>query len=292
MKNDIYIVEGMALSGQITNFFSKPNTGKTLLILWFLIRFITEGRLKGEDIFYINADDHYKGLFTKSKIAKKHGFEMISPAESGIPPKVILGMLRNMAVDGDADGKIIILDTLKKFVSMMDKNAQATLYEVLRELTAKNATVILAGHANKKLDDEGNLLYEGCGDTESDIDCMYSINLISDDGERAVEFRNTKSRGDVVDRASYAYTKREGGTYYDLLDSVRTLSGGQAKSAIKANKIEQLRKKYESEIIFVKEIIEETPMIQSDIHKAHKNAKSFALMDHSKKAYIRVKNGE
>ena len=63
LKNDEYVFIDLALMGQMTLFYAAPNTGKTLLFIFMLIESIKAGRIKAEDIFYINADDNYKGIF-------------------------------------------------------------------------------------------------------------------------------------------------------------------------------------------------------------------------------------
>tara|TARA_R110000782_G_scaffold48146_1_gene105502 strand:+ start:3199 stop:5289 length:2091 start_codon:yes stop_codon:yes gene_type:complete len=270
LQNDVYIFEGMALKGQITLFFAKPGTGKTLLFMHFIIDSIIKGTIKNSNLFYINADDSYKGLFTKGKMAEKHGFEMISPAESGISPGDILNMLDELSNTDDASEIIIILDTLKKFTDLMNKKNQSDFYNVLRKLVAKNATVIIAGHTNKYPDEEGNLIYEGTSDTMNDIDCAYSINLMTpSEGDVVVEFRRVKSRGDVVSTVSYGYKRVIGMSYYDIVDSVCKLNEQASSLVSEQNKIQEKLNKYESEKLFVQRILNNGPLIQSEIVKIY-----------------------
>lgn len=275
LQNDTYILNEMALRGQITLFYAKPNTGKTLLFLHFLIEAIKDGRTKGEHLFYINADDNYKGLFTKSKIADEFGFYMISPAEANISPKDVLALLDEIAQTEGVMDKIIVMDTLKKFTDMMSKRAQADLYEVLRRLVTKGATVIIAGHANKHKDIDGNLVYEGTSDTMNDIDCAYAIYRMSDpDAEtQVVEFRREKDRGDVIAKVSYEYKKIQGMNYRDIIDSVRRLDDLKAERASRQMVERDLMKKYESEILFVRDLLTNGSMNQSEILKVHKDSK-------------------
>jgi len=48
MLNDIFVLSQIALLGQITIIYAKPNTGKTLLTLHLLIQAIINGTIKGE----------------------------------------------------------------------------------------------------------------------------------------------------------------------------------------------------------------------------------------------------
>jgi len=266
LENEFYVLDGMALDGQITLFYAKPNTGKTLIFIKLLIDGIEDDLIKPEDIFYINADDSYRGLCTKSEIAKEYGFEMTSPAEAGIAPSEIISLLDELSQTDDAKGKIIILDTLKKFADMMNKKSQAELYNVLRKLVAKNATVIIAGHANKHLNAEGNLVYEGTSDTMNDIDCAYSIYLMTDpDGDVVVEFRREKSRGDNIAKVAYGYTRAEGMSYMDLVNSVYKLDGEQAEKATLLGYQKTLSERYDSEIIFITNLLTSGRLNQSQI---------------------------
>ena len=271
LKNETYIFLDIVLSGQITLFYAWPNTGKTIFFLRFTIDAIREGRIKGEDVIYINADDSYKGLFTKTKIASEYGINMISPAEAGVSPQNVLELLDAIAKDNDAEGKIILLDTLKKFADMMSKRSQADLYDVLRRLIAKGGTVIIAGHANKHKDINGNLIYEGTSDTMNDVDCVYSMYRMSDpqDETQIVEFRREKDRGDVIPKVSYKYQKIQGLPYMDMVNSITRMDNNEAANVIRENIQKELKTKFETEMLFVSSLLgKEGTMNQSAIVKA------------------------
>ncbi|MEJ1470943.1 MAG: hypothetical protein RPU59_07750 [Candidatus Sedimenticola sp. (ex Thyasira tokunagai)] len=274
LENDYFILHELALAGQITLFYAWPNTGKTLLFLTLLIQSIKAGRLKAEDLFYINADDNYKGLYTKGRIAQQHGFHMISPAEANTSPKVVLAMLDALASTEAIKGKVIVMDTLKKFVDMMSKRDQAALYEVLRRLVTKGATVIIAGHANKHSDVDGNLVYEGTADTLNDIDCCFSMyRMTEQDAERqVVEFRREKDRGEVIAKVSYEYTRQPGDSYTDIINSVKRLDESQAEQAALEQRASDLKGDFESEILFVTGLLSKGPLSQSEILKRHKSS--------------------
>jgi hypothetical protein len=270
LKNDEYVFIDLALMGQMTLFYAAPNTGKTLLFIFMLIESIKAGRIKAEDIFYINADDNYKGIFIKSQVAKKHGFYMISPDEAGVSREKILEMLDDISAEGCAEGKIILLDTLKKFADMMSKSSQAALYNTLRRFIAKGGTVILAGHANKHKDIDGNLIYEGTSDTKNDVDCMYSMYQMSspEDEKQIVEFRREKDRGEVIASVSYSYQKKKGMHYVQMLDSVQQLGQDEAQESEREMKHKSLTQKYEAEILFIRSTLKTGKKNQSEIIRA------------------------
>lgn len=257
MSSTEFVFTDLALSGQVTLFYAPPNAGKTLLFLRLLIDAIQSNRVRAENIFYINADDSYGGLLDKAKISRHHGFAMISPAEANISPNDVLAMLHDIAITDRIDNKIIVMDTLKKFVDMMSKRAQSDLYAALRVLVTKGATVIIAGHVNKHLDHNGELIYEGTSDTLNDIDCAYAVYPLSEEGAetQVIELRRKKNRGDNIAKVSYRYTKRIGMTYQEIVDSVEILNPNEARKASAIHHCEEMRSKYESEILFVRDLL-------------------------------------
>lgn len=275
LSNDVYIVPDMALDGQITLFYAKPNSGKTLFFMHFIIEGIEEGRINGCDVIYLNADDNYKGTLTKAKIALEYGFLMISPAEAGITPDEVLALLGELADSDDVKGKIIFIDTLKKFTDLMNKTAQRSFYELMRRLVAKNATVIIAGHANKKPADDGNLIYEGTADTMNDVDCAYAMYVTNQtDEETIVKFRQEKSRGDVIQKVSYGYTKKSGASYRDLVDSVHKIDDKSAAKKVAQNAKQKTLRKYEFVIRFLDSVLAGKSLNQTQIMNAYDELKN------------------
>ncbi len=268
---DRYIIPEMALDGQITLFYAKPNTGKTLFFLKFIIDGISNGTIQAKDVFYVNADDSYKGLFAKAKIAKQHGFNMISPAEAGINPADVIRLLDQLSESEEVRGKIIFIDTLKKFADMMNKKSQAHFFHVLRKLGTRDVTVIIASHANKHLNTDGEMIYEGTSDTMNDIDCAYSMHRISDaaDPKQVVEFRREKDRGSVVPRVVYRYRKTNSESYIDIVNSIERVDDGVAQELSLAAKHDEIREKYEPVLLFVTDLLSAGKLIQTDIIKAY-----------------------
>lgn len=279
LKNDVYIFPDLALSGQISLFYGWPNTGKTIFFLRFITDAIREGRITSDKVIYVNADDSYKGLYTKTKIAAEYGFNMVSPAEVGVSHQNILDMLEGIAAENQADGIVVILDTLKKFADMMSKRSQSDLYLVLRKFIAKGGTVIIAGHANKHKDMEGKLVYEGTSDTMNDIDCAYSLYRMSspEDEIQTVEFRREKDRGDVISKVTYQYRKSKGMHYMEMLNSITRLEDEDVEKLAKEAQRHQLEDRFESEIIFVTELLKANgTMNQTEIINALRTDSDFS----------------
>lgn len=270
MRNEIFIIMGLVLSGQITLFFGKPNSGKTLFVLRWLINAVKSGLLKGENIFYLNADDNYKGLFTKTKIANQFNISMISPAESGTSTDEILALLGSIADSDEAKDMVIIIDTVKKFTNVMHKGKQNEFFTGLRRVVAKGGTVILLGHANKHSDADGNLIYEGTSDILNDIDAAYSLNIIErDDIKTIIEFRCEKSRGNNIQRVSYGYNKTEGGSYQDLLNSVYALDDVAVTTSHEEMNKRKILEQYALVLPFFNEVLKNHSLNQSEIMSMH-----------------------
>lgn len=257
LENERYILGRMALAGQITLFYSRAGSGKTLLFMRFIIDAINDGVVNADDVIYINADDNYKGLLTKAEIAEQYGFEMISPDEASVTKDVVLDLLDELVSTGEITGKVIIIDTLKKFADMMSKGEIKALLNRMRRITAKAGTVIIAGHANKNASIDGKLVYEGTSDTINDVDCVYSINLTSEpEGDVTVDIVREKCRGDNVYQATYTYKKLAGLTYLQMIDSVKKAEAGGSDTSFRPD-IQSKLEDYESEILFVKSIFED-----------------------------------
>lgn len=271
LGNEVHVFEGLAVEGQITLFYAWPNTGKTLIFFHLLIERIRQGLINPEDIFYINADDNYRGLVNKGEIARQHGFEMISPTESGQKPAEIIEMLKDLAKSPESKGKIVVLDTVKKFVNLMSKGDQSKFYSDLRTIAMGEITIILAGHANKYADSDGNLIYEGTADTLNDIDCVYSINRLAsrEDDEMTVEFKNEKNRGDVVKSMSFKYDNRQDILWTDRLASVTLLADTAAGNARRERLENDKKGKHESALYFVSALLKGGTLNQSEITLKH-----------------------
>jgi len=171
MLEDTYVLMLIAILGQHTAIYAGPNFGKTLIVLWLIIEAINNGNFKPSNLLYINADDNYKGLTQKLKIAEKHGLLMTAPGYNNFQAIHLTKMLREYVIHDEANGKIVILDTLKKFTDLMDKKAGSDFGNVAREFTGKGGTIISLAHVNKKKDSDGKSVMAGTTDISDDADC-------------------------------------------------------------------------------------------------------------------------
>jgi hypothetical protein len=126
-------------------------------------------------------------------------------------------------------GKIIILDTVKKFTDLMNKKVGSMFMDSSRQFVQSGGTLIMLAHTNKHKGLDGKVVYGGTNDVASDADCVFTIDLISDDGiTKQVLFENIKNRGNVSREISFSY-KLDAENYHDLLESVSVFNGDTLK---------------------------------------------------------------
>ncbi len=253
MINDVFVLQDLAILGQATVFYAQFNTGKTLLVLWLLIDSIKAGRIEGKNVFYVNADDTFNGTYTKNIIAETYGFHMLMPNQNGFDPDNFTKDLKQM-IDGEsARGKIIILDTLKKFTELMDKRQGTSFMKIARQFVQCGGTLIMLAHSNKHKSLDGKVVYGGTNDVPSDSDCVFTIDTVSDDGRtKQVLFEHIKSRGNVCREKAFSYLL-EADTYGELLESVVMADD---KATNKAKKEKGIRDRYTKDEDAINAIIE------------------------------------
>ena len=197
------------------------------------------------DVFYINADDNYKGLVEKLSIAETMGFKMLAPSHNGFEPDKFLDYVKKMVAGNNARGKVIILDTVKKFVDVMHKDRSTEFSTVMREFASHGGSVIMLGHTNKHRGADGKHIVAGTSDLRDDADCDYVLDASekTTTGEITVLFEVGKSRGDVAQTASYCYTRVEGQGYNGLLSTVRLATTEETIDARKATEMETFLQK-------------------------------------------------
>lgn len=268
MLNDVYVLGEIAILGQWTTVFAAPNSGKTLLTIWMLIQALKDGRLNGEDVFYVNADDDYKGLVEKLELAETHGFNMVSPGHNGFKSSELQDYLSRMASEDNARGVVLILDTLKKFVDTMDKKAGTKFGQVARQFVSRGGTIIALSHTNKNRDVNGKRVFSGTSDIVDDADCAYTI----DSGEgsspfhQTVTFENFKCRGNVKQSVSYSY-ELEPENYLALLDSVEELDEDKAAQIRQQQRISEKLEKNAEAIEAIAECIQDGVTQKTDLIK-------------------------
>ena len=238
MLEDVYVLKGLAILGQWTAFYASPNTGKTLLTLWLLREQILAGELPPDQLFYVNADDAFRGAVEKAEIAKDLGFQMLVPGINNFTTKDVVPLMSALAEQNLARGAVIILDTLKKFTELMDKKTASEFGKVARMFVTSGGTLICLAHTNKNKDNDGHSVFAGTSDIVDDADCAYIIEGGEAHGEKLAEFRNIKARGDVEQSVSFSYEKTAL-SYTHLIDSIERVN--KVASGVLAEEAERNR---------------------------------------------------
>jgi len=241
LQTDVFVLGRIALLGQATVIFAQPNAGKTLITLKLLIEAIQAGTIEPTTVFYVNADDTYRGLITKAKLASKHGFHMLAPDHHGFEPAKFQAYVEQLVSLDKARGCIVVLDTLKKFADTMDKRRSSEFNKTIRRFVLAGGTVIALAHVNKHKGTDGKAVHAGTSDTLDDFDAAYVVEVVKRNADEVVVcFENRKNRGDNDSQASYRYAGKESvSSYFDLLESVSPIDDEtvkQSREALEATK--------------------------------------------------------
>lgn len=167
------LIPGLIPRGHIVSIPAPSGGGKTAIFHHFAGILAAQG----EDVIYIDVDSPPDALKTRIEVAEEEDFSIISP--DAIPGKSlqdVKALLIKVAESNfDVSRVVIIIDTLKKFVEMLNKEDSKKFYKLMRRITAKGATIILLSHTNKYPGEDGLQVYEGTGDARADVDDMVYL---------------------------------------------------------------------------------------------------------------------
>lgn len=216
----------VALAGEIGIWYAPPNSGKTLIALHLAMDAAAARRVAPQDIFYINVDDSTAGVAAKMRALDDYGIHGLAEGEQGFRAASLVPAMEDMIEGKTAHGKLIILDTLKKFTDLMSKKESAAFGKVARRFVMSNGSIVALAHTNKHRGANQKLMYAGTSDLFEDSDSCYYLDVRQEkEGERVVEFDCFKSRGGTAQRAFYAYATDPGLSYVERLASVRQVDG-------------------------------------------------------------------
>ena len=265
------VIPGMITTGTVTLVYAPSGAGKTVWILGNLFQSIRNNLIKGSDVIYFNEDDGAKGVLQKAKMGRKHGMTMITLANSPDPllrnTDDALRLLSAIREEGQADGKIVICDTLKKFAPVLNKGDMREVLHVFREFAAAGDTVILLGHCNKHRSMDGRLIYEGVGDLKSDVDNMFGLDPVNDKFAAYQELLviNEKDRSQISFEGGFKYKQTSAVVHYEeSVDSVQFMSTDDI-SELKEKQRAQINigkaiTKYEDEYVLLSSVMKGSKM--------------------------------
>lgn len=220
------LLGGICRSGQVTFLFAPPNAGKTLITLNLLADAIDLGRINAGNVWYINADDSSAGFAAKMRLMDDLGVHTLSPGHRGFKSHNLIEMFQEVVELDKAKGSLIIIDTVKKFVSLMDKGRASAFTNACRQIAMAGGAVFGLAHTNKNPDGNGKARYAGTSDTVDDCDAAYIAVPVEGEGaagEKVVLFTNIKRRGNNVTKVAYAYADEDDISYDERLASVRVV---------------------------------------------------------------------
>jgi RecA-family ATPase len=195
----------VCLRGQVTIWYAAPGTGKTLVALSLLIEAVRGNRIAAGNVFYVNADDNGQGFAGKLQIMDDLGGNTLAPGFKEFRAPELIGLLHAMADRNEARGVLVIIDTVKKFASLMDKRESSEFAQACRRVAMMGGSVLGLAHTTKNSNSDGTPRYAGTSDLVDDADAAYTLRLLQAGGDvnqKVVEFRCFKSRGPCAETAA------------------------------------------------------------------------------------------
>lgn len=205
MQDAVFIIEDMIVRGHMMAFVAPANSGKTALLVHFSEQIVSAGY----HLLYVNCDASPPDLRRHFEHAQRHKYKVVAPdVIPGKSPRDVLAEFKRFLEHGvDLSNVVIVLDTLKKFVDVIEKRAAKELYSLLRGLSVRGCTVILLGHCNKHLDHEKRTLYEGTADLRNDLDELIYLDAQKDAAGKGLSIttRPDKVRADIKVRSFFIH---------------------------------------------------------------------------------------
>ena len=163
-----FLIPNMIVRGHLLSYMSPGNGGKTTIFVYLCEKLAEQGL----NVLYINVDGSPADLKRHFEHASNHGYKVIAPdAKTGKSTEDIVAIFEAIAMgEARCDDVVIVIDTLKKFLDVINKQHSKKFYKMLRAITVKGATICLLGHTNKYAGEDGKTIYEGTGDTRNDVD--------------------------------------------------------------------------------------------------------------------------
>lgn len=141
-KEEKPLLGSLALHGQFTVLFAAPNSGKTLITFRLILDAIADGRVDAPSVYYLDMDDTMTGLIEKAEIAEEAGFHLLGDGHLDFRREKFIELLEQIIADRLASDTVIILDTLKKFISVMNKEEGSSFGRLIGRFSGHGGTII------------------------------------------------------------------------------------------------------------------------------------------------------
>lgn len=225
--NRSLILDRLLLRGQLAILYGPPGVGKSAILTELTRRDLKGGVLDPERVMYIDLDNNPDGLLDRIRTLKEVGCHVLAEGFRGFSYHKVMPAIERFIKEGHAKDSLVILDTTKKVVDLMEKTAGTEFAKRQRQLTNAGGTLVGLAHTNKHRGADGRPIHAGTTDLLEDFDCAYLLYDIANDPKsnlKTVLFENMKSRGPVAQRKAYQYSTKEGQTYRQLLESIRVVN--------------------------------------------------------------------
>ena len=228
--------------GEWSVVFGQPNHAKTLVIVATVTQQISNGIIKGEDVFYFNLDDARPGYLEKLKILEPFGVIVLDSDPFAV--------MTNLINARQAKDKVLIIDTL---ICICDTNIRQDILDlskICRSFCELGGTVITLAHANKHLDRKtGEPILEGVGLIRNNAHCVSYLQKFDD----IIKMVNIKKRALVEPKVIFQIGKDL--PYPDLFNSVRALTGQEAAKLLEDRERDQLTLDHPTIVQTIRDII-------------------------------------
>jgi len=197
------LIKGICKQQTVAVLCAPPNAGKSALLFYWAAPDLAE---QGYKVTYIDADSSASDHLVMSEFAEAKGFLWLNPfapyelpnGERLTPDEFLEIVLR----DARGKGNVIIIDTLKKFADLMQKDKLKKFFVKMREFTTSGGSVIIASHTNKYTMPDGRWKFEGTNEIESECDMLsyfYRTPKEKSEDHYVISVYSDKTRGDVGD---------------------------------------------------------------------------------------------
>jgi hypothetical protein len=180
--------------------------------------------------YYLDFDTDPNGLLAKIDYAKATGIRVLSDGYLGFSSRKFLEEMDQMIDSGTARGSVLVLDTIKQHVSIMQKDESSEFAKRLRRFSKAGGTCLVMAHVNKAKGPDDRPVHAGTTDLVELFDACYLVYEVEADAAsstRTVLFESFKARGPVARRETYRYSTAEGLTYRELLESVQRVDAAE-----------------------------------------------------------------
>ncbi len=223
--NAVALLGSVIMMGQFGLIYAQPNTGKTLLTIALLLQAVEEKRLDPRLCYYINADDNNEGILEKLQLFNEMGAHTLVPGHKNFDPEKLIELMQAMVKDDQCKGVVLILDTLKCFIDLMDKKRSTQFAKVVRQFVVAGGTFVGLAHTNKNPGGNGKPVYAGTSDFHEacDVACYLIPVENTDQGDKVVKFELFKKRGGGNRNEAYSFSGLNDASYHQLVASVQKI---------------------------------------------------------------------